>query len=448
VAYSISGTITLDGSGLRYVYVQAVVDDSVEGVASTAVDGTYTISDLADATTYTVIPARAGYGFTPESTDVAVSGGDETDVDFTAEGVGYGNHAVPGSAEVEFALGQPPMLRVQYRGEPSDLDDVVLGLGAYAEVGGVGLFGGEVIEVTEEMPAGRDDARYWSVTFAGWEQVLRRRLVTIEAAATDYTVQDIVDDIELQVLGGENIAVGTIDGGATEFFYPSFIFWTAADLMDYLAEIIGGYWYIDPWPRELHLRTEGATSATWALDTTQDVWEIRVTRRQDDYANIVYVTDRTSWDTEGSTEYAVNATQIESRIAVEGGTGRHERVVNAPSDISTSTELQDEADALLARHDAPSWEIEYLTHETDLRVGMHQTVNLETEFGLPDATDMLVARVMMQQTTVSGKWRTRVTLTADVPNPTWERNMRQALVPGQKPRALSGTYGLPRYLRV
>lgn len=453
MSYDISGTVTLDASGLQYTYVQAFYDGDIVAVATTAADGTYTLSALTDAQTYTVVPTRSGYTFTPTSDDVTLAGGNETGVDFTATGVGYGVHAAPGSAELEFALHQPPRLSVDYRGEPTDLDEVVMGLGAYAEIDSSATFGGSVEEIAEIMPAGRSDARWWSVSFTGWEERLKHRLVVIEAGESAYTVQDIIDDLESQVLDStsaslsEDISVGTIDGGATTLFYPSFIYWTAADVLDHLAELIGGYWYIDPWPRELHLRTYGATSATWALSTSQDVWNLKARRHRDGYSNVVYVTTRTSWSTEGDTEYAVTASEIEDRATVEGGSGRYESVINAPANVDTSAKLQAEAGALLADHDTFGWEVTYDTHETDIRVGMYQEVNLETEFGIPAATDMLVERVVMRQLD-NQDWRSTVTLTSNTPGRTWERDMREALTVGQKPRTLQGTHGLPRYLRV
>ena len=451
MAYNISGTVTLDSSGLQHVPVYAVYDDAIVAWATTASDGTYTIEALTDARTYTVIPNRPGYTFSPESDSVTLAGSNVGGVDFAATAAGYHQYAVPGSPEIELALHQPPLLRVSYRGEPGALDEIVVGAGTVAFVGGAAAFGGAADAIEEIMPAGRDDARHWQVQFSGWETILQRRYVLIESATTE-TVADIIGYLGTQVLDNagsrsENISVGTIDGGTTELHYPSLIYWTAADVMDHLAELIGGYWYITPWPRVLHLRRFGEQAAPWALNTSVDAWDITVRRELGDYKNVILATDRTSWDPSGTFAMASAGSDISARIAIEGGSGRHEAVVNMPEEISSEADMQAEADALLAKYNVMPVEVEYVTTETDLRPGMEQTVNLETEFGIPAATGMTVERVVMQQTATPDRWRSRVTLTGDVSPRTWERQMREALTSGQKPRTLPGARAMPRYYR-
>ena len=69
LTYSISGTVTLNGAGLAGV----TVSDGTRS-ATTAGDGTYTISSVPDAATYTVTASLSGYTFTPSSASVAVKG--------------------------------------------------------------------------------------------------------------------------------------------------------------------------------------------------------------------------------------------------------------------------------------------------------------------------------------------------------------------------------------
>ncbi len=78
--YSISGTVTYNGSGLSGVTVTA-------GSASTTTNGSgaYTITGLANGT-YTVTPSLSGYTFSPANQSVSVSSANVTGIDFTASG--------------------------------------------------------------------------------------------------------------------------------------------------------------------------------------------------------------------------------------------------------------------------------------------------------------------------------------------------------------------------
>ncbi len=76
--YSISGTITLSGSGLSGVTVAAG-----SASATTSSTGAYTISGLANGT-YTVTPSKSGYTFSPSSASETVNGASITGVNFTA----------------------------------------------------------------------------------------------------------------------------------------------------------------------------------------------------------------------------------------------------------------------------------------------------------------------------------------------------------------------------
>ncbi len=76
--YTVSGTITYNGSGLSGVTVTAG-----SASATTNSSGAYTISGLANGT-YTVTPGLAGYTFTPASASETVNGANITGVNFTA----------------------------------------------------------------------------------------------------------------------------------------------------------------------------------------------------------------------------------------------------------------------------------------------------------------------------------------------------------------------------
>jgi len=76
--YSVSGTITYNGSGLSGVTVT-----TTGGSATTNSSGAYTISGLANGS-YTLTPSLTGYTFTPASQAVTVNGANVTGVNFTA----------------------------------------------------------------------------------------------------------------------------------------------------------------------------------------------------------------------------------------------------------------------------------------------------------------------------------------------------------------------------
>ncbi len=78
----ISGRITSDGLPLSAMPV-TLNPGSISVYTDTT--GVFRFTDVVDGT-YTVEPSRVGYAFTPSSRTVTVSGGDETGVDFTAEG--------------------------------------------------------------------------------------------------------------------------------------------------------------------------------------------------------------------------------------------------------------------------------------------------------------------------------------------------------------------------
>lgn len=79
--HKISGTITLGGSAIEGVAVA-----TKGAVATTGTDGKYQLTGLVDGS-YTVIPTKTGYNFSPNSQSVTISGADETDVNFSANTV-------------------------------------------------------------------------------------------------------------------------------------------------------------------------------------------------------------------------------------------------------------------------------------------------------------------------------------------------------------------------
>jgi autotransporter-associated beta strand protein len=90
LTYSISGTVTLNGAGLAGV----TVSDGMQS-ATTASDGTYTISAVPDNATYTVTASAGGYAFAPSSASVTVKGTNVTGNNYTAT-VGAGSITLTG----------------------------------------------------------------------------------------------------------------------------------------------------------------------------------------------------------------------------------------------------------------------------------------------------------------------------------------------------------------
>jgi len=79
--YSISGTVTLSGTGLSTVVISVG-----SSTVNTDTSGNYTLSGLASGT-YTVTPTKSGYTFSPASQSVTISSANVTGVNFTATAV-------------------------------------------------------------------------------------------------------------------------------------------------------------------------------------------------------------------------------------------------------------------------------------------------------------------------------------------------------------------------
>jgi outer membrane protein assembly factor BamB len=89
--FSVSGTVTESGVGLAGV-LMTLTPGGLN--ATTQADGTYTITGVADGS-YTLTPSKTGYGFTPPTRSVSVSGADVIGKDFTALQSGLANSAWP-----------------------------------------------------------------------------------------------------------------------------------------------------------------------------------------------------------------------------------------------------------------------------------------------------------------------------------------------------------------
>jgi len=108
--WSISGTVTLGDSGVAGVTVSAG-----DASATTGGDGAYTIAGLTSGS-HTIVPALAGYTFTPTNRSATVSSANVTDVSFTGTAaastwsisgtIAFGNSGLPG-VTVSAGAGEP-----------------------------------------------------------------------------------------------------------------------------------------------------------------------------------------------------------------------------------------------------------------------------------------------------------------------------------------------------
>ena len=81
VTHSISGQVTMTGSGLSGVTM--ALSGASSATTTTNASGDYTFTGLANGS-YTITPSRTGFNFSPTSSPQTVSGADITAVNFTA----------------------------------------------------------------------------------------------------------------------------------------------------------------------------------------------------------------------------------------------------------------------------------------------------------------------------------------------------------------------------
>ena len=81
VTHSISGQVTMTGSGLSGVTI--ALSGASPATTTTNASGDYTFTGLANGS-YTITPSRTGFNFSPTSSPQTVSGADITAVNFTA----------------------------------------------------------------------------------------------------------------------------------------------------------------------------------------------------------------------------------------------------------------------------------------------------------------------------------------------------------------------------
>jgi hypothetical protein len=84
--YSITGTVTLSGTGLQGVIVTLAGASSA--TVTTDASGSYSFTGLANGS-YTITPSKSGYTFSPSSSAQTLNGADITAVNFTATALTY-----------------------------------------------------------------------------------------------------------------------------------------------------------------------------------------------------------------------------------------------------------------------------------------------------------------------------------------------------------------------
>jgi autotransporter-associated beta strand protein len=123
LTYSVSGKVTLNGSGLAGV----TVSDGTRS-AATAIDGTYSIASVPDNATYTVTASLGGYTFAPSSVSVTVKGVNVTGNNYTA--------TVSGTTYAGWAAAQIPPVSGGENGD-SNNDGVQNGIAYFMDDAGL-----------------------------------------------------------------------------------------------------------------------------------------------------------------------------------------------------------------------------------------------------------------------------------------------------------------------
>ncbi|MCB1217303.1 carboxypeptidase regulatory-like domain-containing protein [bacterium] len=103
VTYTISGVVYDPLDALNVQDVEIFIEPGASSVLSDSA-GAFSFSGLAPGS-YTLTPAKAGYGFTPGNEVVEISIADVTDVEFAMQDLGIPSHSVSGNVQLDLGGG-------------------------------------------------------------------------------------------------------------------------------------------------------------------------------------------------------------------------------------------------------------------------------------------------------------------------------------------------------
>ncbi len=214
--YSISGTVTLNGSGLSGVTVS-----TGSASATTNTSGNYTISGLANGT-YTVTPSKTGYTFSPANYSVTINGANVTGKNFTATATGGGdtvltsgvavNGSVAYQAYVQYDIAVPSgatQLKVELYNLTADVDlytgSPTLGNPTTSSYTGRSWNSGTTSElITHTNPA----AGTWNIAAYGYAAGSYTVRATVTTATATYSISGTV------TLNGSGLSGVTVSTGS------------------------------------------------------------------------------------------------------------------------------------------------------------------------------------------------------------------------------------------
>lgn len=246
----------------------------------------------------------------------------------------------------------------------------VVGAPIIVFIGSTRRFAGTIDELDEALVTQRDNSvSQIRVTCVDWNQIPQRFAITSRSYSA-LTAGAIVSDLLAVFLADDDILNTGVVAGPTLTTYD-IKDKTVADVLTDLSEISSHIWSISPFKIMAFMPTQLSTAPFSLTASNATLRTVTMRRSRDQYRNVQTVRG------EGAVLATVtNAAQITARQAIEGGSGRYERIDNDTA-ITTAAHATSKATGLLRRFDSVDTLIEAETERDGLTPGQRLTATFE-----------------------------------------------------------------------